>query len=828
MKLPKTLLLFVLMLCFVGTASAALDNAEVYYSLDDDDLTGSNPDDLSGNNNDGTNNGATTGVTGILEQAFSFDGSTDYVDFPFSAYSSGDLSFGGWINIDSSTSGFPTIIGFGNSGGTTPFVALQYQNSAGNIRFVQNGGTGDTLTSSVTESSWHHVVAVRDSGTLYLYIDGTQVDTQSADASLAGLDTASIGSLPRSSRINYWNGELDETFIYQRALSSSEVNDLYNSGSGFNPYAIGARNFTVTAIDDYTTSSLTNFSALINGTEYTTTNGTITTPILDNSTSLYNITISSNESGGYFNRTYTNYNVSSNLGAELHQAEITFYAENRVSGASVHNFTVTAPNNDTNTDTNPSLNVTTGEITYTFNKTSYYDTTTTANLSALETSNATFNVYDQIANFTINTFGSATDQNFTLSIYSDEYNFTETISTTNGYIEAELTTGNYTVYVNDSIHALTQYNLTLNNSVNITDVEIDVYTTNSVNITFIDELTNELINETVTAYFTGNIESYNYTTSNGTLFVELLEPDSYTITYNAPSYEQREYEFTLSNRTTNELTLYLINSTEDDLILVTVTDTLLEPLADYTVRAQRKNLSGTNYYTVETCNTDNAGECVLKLQLFDVTYRFLIENSDEETVLTSSDQKITTTNIAFQIDILQDVLENIQNKYKITGDVSYETATNNFQFVWNDPSGLDIQGCLEVKSKYRGITTEISDSCTTGSSGTITYNQEINDTKSYEATGYVLIEGERTNIDALSIEGTQKIGSQMGLEGLFIFGFLILGIAAFTALFNPVAPPAVIIIGLIVLNILGFISVGTAAITGLGVVGVIIIYLSRA
>ncbi|MFO7814418.1 MAG: hypothetical protein R6V14_01540 [Halanaerobiales bacterium] len=46
-------------LIFVSATFPKINDTELYYSFDDDSLSGSNPLDLTPNNNDGTNNGAT-------------------------------------------------------------------------------------------------------------------------------------------------------------------------------------------------------------------------------------------------------------------------------------------------------------------------------------------------------------------------------------------------------------------------------------------------------------------------------------------------------------------------------------------------------------------------------------------------------------------------------------------------------------------------------------------------------------------------------------------------------------------------------------------------
>jgi hypothetical protein len=81
------------------------------------------------------------------------------------------------------------------------------------------------------------------------------------------------------------------------------------------PTSTGANNFTVSAQGTDGEGSLSSFNvSIIGDNNYSTSGSTITTGLLDNSTSLWNITVSKT---GYSDITYNNWNVSSNLVANL-------------------------------------------------------------------------------------------------------------------------------------------------------------------------------------------------------------------------------------------------------------------------------------------------------------------------------------------------------------------------------------------------------------------------------------------------------------------------------------------------------------------------------
>jgi hypothetical protein len=83
------------------------------------------------------------------------------------------------------------------------------------------------------------------------------------------------------------------------------------------PVFVPSPYFEILAINNETGLSVLSFSAVINGTSYNTTNGTITTPFLTNSSALLNLVVHSDEGGGYFSREYNNLPVSSSLTADL-------------------------------------------------------------------------------------------------------------------------------------------------------------------------------------------------------------------------------------------------------------------------------------------------------------------------------------------------------------------------------------------------------------------------------------------------------------------------------------------------------------------------------
>ena len=98
---------------------------------------------------------------------------------------------------------------------------------------------GDTV---VTGGAWHHIVAVRDgdAGKISIYVDSTEEASASATFS-AGFDSATaplnLGWLNLSGGYHF-EGTLDEVALYDRALSSDEIQQHYNEGGSGPGYCI--------------------------------------------------------------------------------------------------------------------------------------------------------------------------------------------------------------------------------------------------------------------------------------------------------------------------------------------------------------------------------------------------------------------------------------------------------------------------------------------------------------------------------------------------------------------------------------------------------------
>ena len=232
----------------VGDACETVNNAECPDGMVSYWEANGNPQD-SFDSNHGTLMGGTTFTTGKVGQAFNFDGIDDYVvlNSPVYVPSSSGTTVAAWIKIDPSAGtnkrNFIVELGDGQSPNKYQmdfeWSSPAYNGSPHELSVSYYDTTGRAIMYLIylvdlADNQWHHVVFSDDYVTRNpkLYVDGIQAPTRllyymglpsSQDA-----DNMIIGS--RGDKADYFKGDIDEVAIFNRALSDSEIQQMYNNG----------------------------------------------------------------------------------------------------------------------------------------------------------------------------------------------------------------------------------------------------------------------------------------------------------------------------------------------------------------------------------------------------------------------------------------------------------------------------------------------------------------------------------------------------------------------------------------------------------------------
>lgn len=211
---------------FAVTAFASLsDGLVAYYPFN------GNANDESGNGNNGTVNGATltTDRNGNANSAYSFNGTNAYIllnntttlNFTSAAFTLAALAKFDQTNTDNmlvakhicgNVSGY--FLGVGNYGGPSNV-----------FDFFVNSDWRLHTTETYNDGKWHLVVGVYDGATQYLYVDGVLKVSQAKTYVNTNTTNITIGS---ATNCAYFNGAIDEARLYDRAISVSEIQELYS------------------------------------------------------------------------------------------------------------------------------------------------------------------------------------------------------------------------------------------------------------------------------------------------------------------------------------------------------------------------------------------------------------------------------------------------------------------------------------------------------------------------------------------------------------------------------------------------------------------------
>ncbi len=245
--------------CFVlvsGLAVSASADLVVHYRLDE--TGGTIAADSSGNGFDGTINGSTTWVTGIIGGALQLPGSCN-VTLPADRMGLtsdiGSVAF--WMNADV-PSGINTMFWAGDNTTGTGFgpenemhVHLESANdfwSGGELSFFAfaspsihihsdptKGAAGTTPVNPILlgDLQWHHVAATWGDGYARIYIDGDLISEAAYTSSGYDLTHIYLGQMAAANRT--YVGKLDDVQIYDNALTEAEVALAMEGGEPVGP-----------------------------------------------------------------------------------------------------------------------------------------------------------------------------------------------------------------------------------------------------------------------------------------------------------------------------------------------------------------------------------------------------------------------------------------------------------------------------------------------------------------------------------------------------------------------------------------------------------------
>jgi len=139
----------------------------------------------------------------------------------------GNITISAWIKASSAPT-FSTICGkFLDSTHKGYWLTFNGGKCGMYISTTGSNQTGEALSSTLSNDVWYYVTGTYDGSNIKIYINGklenSIAQTGSIYSSTGDLAIGKLGSLSA----DYFSGSIDDTAIFSRALSASEVNELY-------------------------------------------------------------------------------------------------------------------------------------------------------------------------------------------------------------------------------------------------------------------------------------------------------------------------------------------------------------------------------------------------------------------------------------------------------------------------------------------------------------------------------------------------------------------------------------------------------------------------
>lgn len=185
---------------------------------------------FDGSFNGGVNFAPSKGDKATGDYAASFDNGGDLID---TNYYASDFNIEGgkpktitaWAYTENFNGG--GIWQLGSTGTSGYDFSLRTLGTQDEWRWQSWGGTYDQDFFFDSHNKWVHFAGVYDGSTLYVYANGQQVASQTADYNTVDGNGFQVGTWEGTE----FRGDIDEVRIYDQALTQSEIQDIYNAAT---------------------------------------------------------------------------------------------------------------------------------------------------------------------------------------------------------------------------------------------------------------------------------------------------------------------------------------------------------------------------------------------------------------------------------------------------------------------------------------------------------------------------------------------------------------------------------------------------------------------
>ena len=176
-------------------------------------------------------------VAPYSKYALDFDGTDDYIDLGTDSsldIFGGDFSVSLWFKHTISSGSAIAMIEIGATTYSANMAITLGLSSNTGVGFAVDNNWNYNAGSGYNDGNWHHMVATRTSTTYKIYVDNTEISFSSGSYAYLTENTIGKGKFGGN-----FNGSISNVSVWNTALTSSQVTEIYNQGlpSNLNSYS---------------------------------------------------------------------------------------------------------------------------------------------------------------------------------------------------------------------------------------------------------------------------------------------------------------------------------------------------------------------------------------------------------------------------------------------------------------------------------------------------------------------------------------------------------------------------------------------------------------
>ena len=188
-----------------------------------EETSGATALDSSGSALDGALSGPARTASGRFGRALTFDGVNDLVSATSTAFAlTGDVTLEAWVQPTVAGTTWRTAVFKERTGGMSYALYANTDTSRPTGQVYTTGEMDARGTAALPLNAWSHLAMTYDRSAVRLFVNGVQVASKASALALAG----STGPLRIGGNTiwpEWFNGNLDEVRVYNRALSAAEI-----------------------------------------------------------------------------------------------------------------------------------------------------------------------------------------------------------------------------------------------------------------------------------------------------------------------------------------------------------------------------------------------------------------------------------------------------------------------------------------------------------------------------------------------------------------------------------------------------------------------------